>query len=99
MASINFKVFGLIRPGFEPGGSRIEPTTFGFPDLPKREAGAVLNRTLTGHVGFVVVVEELLEFTSWQHLKAYQEGYLLVTMYAHGDFIVLPYWETRPPAQ
>ena len=42
MRSINFKVFGLTRPGFEPIGSSLKPTIFGFPDLPKREAGALL---------------------------------------------------------
>ena len=35
MTSINSKVFGLTRPGFEHAGLRLEPTTFGFPDLPK----------------------------------------------------------------
>ena len=33
--SINFKVFGLTQPGFEPAGSRLETATFGFPDLPE----------------------------------------------------------------
>ena len=42
MTSINFKVFCLTRLGFEPVGLRLEPTTFGFPDFPKGEAGALL---------------------------------------------------------
>ena len=29
-------------------------------------------------------------FTSWQHLRSYQDGYR-----PYGDFIVLPHWETR----
>ena len=28
-------------------------------------------------------------FTSWQHLRSYQTRYLLVTVFSHGDFIVL----------
>ena len=35
--------------------------------------------------------------TFWQHLRLYQGGYRLVTVCTHGNFIVLPYWETRPP--
>ena len=42
MTSINFKVFGLTRPGFEPAGSGLEPVIFGIPNLPKREVGALL---------------------------------------------------------
>ena len=37
-------------------------------------------------------------FTSSQHLKSYGDGYRLVTVHTHGDFIVLPHWETRPSA-
>ena len=29
-------------------------------------------------------------FTSLQHLRSYQDGHWLVTVYTHGDFIVLP---------
>ena len=42
MTSLNFEVFGFTRPGFEPVGSGLEPMTFGFPNLPEREAGALL---------------------------------------------------------
>ena len=31
-------------------------------------------------------------------LRSYQDGYRLVTVHTHDDFIVLPHWETRPPA-
>ena len=31
-------------------------------------------------------------FTSRQHLRSYQDGYWLVTVCTHSDFIVLPYW-------
>ena len=34
-------------------------------------------------------------FTSWQHLKSYQDRYWLVTVQTHGDFIVLPHCEIR----
>ena len=37
-------------------------------------------------------------FTSLQHLRSYQDGYRLVTVSTHGDFIVLPHWKTGPPA-
>ena len=40
----------------------------------------------------------VLSFISWQHLRAYQDRYQLVTVCTHHDFIVLPQWETRPPA-
>ena len=36
--------------------------------------------------------------TSKQHLRLYQDGYRVVTVRIHDDFIVLPHWETRPPA-
>ena len=29
-------------------------------------------------------------FTSWQHLRSYQYRQQLVTVYTHGEFIVLP---------
>ena len=41
MTSINFKVFDLTQPGFEPV-AWLGPTIFGFPDLPEREARALL---------------------------------------------------------
>ena len=34
---------------------------------------------------------------SLQHLTSYQDGYCLVTVHTHGDFIVPPHWEIRPP--
>ena len=33
-------------------------------------------------------------FTSKQHLRSYQNGYWLMTVCSHGDFIVLTYWDT-----
>ena len=30
--------------------------------------------------------------------KIISDGYLLVSEHSHGDFTVLPHWETRPPA-
>ena len=47
----------------------------------------------TDRVGWLVS-----SFISWQHLRSYQNGYWLVTVHTHGDFIVLPHWETRPSA-
>ena len=35
-------------------------------------------------------------FRSWQHLRSYEVGYRLVTVRSHGDFTVLPYWDTWP---
>ena len=32
-------------------------------------------------------------FTSWQHLRYYQDGYQLVTVSTQGHFIVLLHWE------
>ena len=58
MTNINFKV--MTRPGFEPAGSGLEPTIFGFPDLPEQEAGDLLIRppslvfefeSMTSHTG------------------------------------------------
>ena len=37
-------------------------------------------------------------FMSQQHIKSYQDRYRFVAVHTHGDFIVLPHWETRPPA-
>ena len=37
--------------------------------------------------------------TSYQRLRSYQEGYQLVTLHTHGNFIVLPHWETRLAVQ
>ena len=34
--------------------------------------------------------------TSFKNLRPYQNGYRLVTLHTHGDFIVLPNWEIRP---
>ena len=34
----------------------------------------------------------------WQHLRSYQASHQFVTVCSHGDFIVLSYWETKPPA-
>ena len=33
-------------------------------------------------------------FSSWQHLRSYKDGYRLATIHDHGDFMVLPHWET-----
>ena len=44
MTSINVKVIGLTRSEIEPAGSGLEPAIFRFPDLPAREAGALLIR-------------------------------------------------------
>ena len=38
-------------------------------------------------------------FTSWQHLKLYQDRYRLVLVHTHGVFIVLAHWEIRLLAQ
>ena len=35
-------------------------------------------------------------FTSWQHLRSYQEKHLLATVHTHGNLIMLPHWEIRP---
>ena len=32
---------------------------------------------------------------SWQQLGSHQDGYRLMTVCTHGDFIVLPDWKTR----
>ena len=37
------------------------------------------------------------KINSWQHLSSYEDGYRLVTMLAHGDFIVLPHCEIGLP--
>ena len=37
-------------------------------------------------------------FMSWQHLKSYQDGYRLIQCPLMHYFIVLPHWDTRPPA-
>ena len=44
MTSINLKVIGLTREGFEPTSSRLEPVTLGFPIIPEWEVGALLIR-------------------------------------------------------
>ena len=50
MTSIRLKVIGLTRPGFENVRYGFEHATFGFTDLPEREAGALTHSaTLTGH--------------------------------------------------
>ena len=36
--------------------------------------------------------------TSLQHIRSYPDRYQLVMVHTHGDFIVLPHWETRPLA-
>ena len=38
------------------------------------------------------------QFLSWPYLRSYLDGYRLVTMRTHGDFIVLSQWQTRLPA-
>ena len=43
------------------------------------------------------LVDLLLEFNGLATSK-YQDGYQLVTVYTHGNFIVLLHWETRLPA-
>ena len=35
-------------------------------------------------------------FISSQYLRSHQDGYQVVTVRTHGDFIVLPHWATRP---
>ena len=44
MTSINFKVIGLTRTGFENAESRFEPATFGFLNHPEWEVYALLIR-------------------------------------------------------
>ena len=44
MTSINFKVIGLTRPGFENCEVWIRSCVFGFPNLPEQEADALLIR-------------------------------------------------------
>ena len=57
MTSINLKVIGLTRPGFENVRSGFESVTFGFPNLPEREAGALTHSTtLTGQCMYNVFV-------------------------------------------
>ena len=48
---INFKVIGLTQPGFENVRSRFEPTTFGFAELPEREADALTHSATPGQTG------------------------------------------------
>ena len=36
-------------------------------------------------------------FTSWQHLRLYQNGNILVIVHINSDFIVLPHWEIGLP--
>ena len=76
--SINFKVNGLTRPGFE-------PRSFGLPDLPKWEMGALLWFCWS--------------LPSWQHLRIYQNGSQFVTVCTRDDFIVLPHWATITKTQ
>ena len=33
-------------------------------------------------------------FTSYQDVRSYQDGYQLVIVHAHGNFIMLPHWDT-----
>ena len=42
MTSINFKVFVLTQPGFDPAGPGLDPVTFGFPNLPEQEVDTLL---------------------------------------------------------
>ena len=50
MISINFKVIGFTRLGFENARYGFEPTTFGFPNVPGLEADALSHSaTLTDH--------------------------------------------------
>ena len=47
-----------------------------------------------------IIIEGLLGcccFKSWQHLRSDQDGNWLMTVHIHGNFIVQPYWEIRPP--
>ena len=37
-------------------------------------------------------------FTSWQHLRSYQDGKRLVTVIPRDNFILPSHWEIRPPA-
>ena len=37
-------------------------------------------------------------FTSWKHLRSYQDDYWLVIIHTHGVFVMLARQKTRPPA-
>ena len=34
----------------------------------------------------------------WKHLKSHQDGYRIMTVRTHGEFIVSPHWDTKPQA-
>ena len=57
--------------------------------------GKVKARSVTPDIGWLV---GYWSFTPWHHLRSYQDGYRLVTVYIHDDIIVLLHWETKPPA-
>ena len=47
-------------------------------------------------------VSNVIESVGWLfvevlHLRSDQDKYRLVTMHTHGDFVMLPNWETRLP--
>ena len=51
--------------------------------------------TNSSHTMFIKAWLVGLTFTFLEHLRSYQDGYRLVKLWAHDDFIVLPYWEIR----
>ena len=143
--SIKLKVIGLTHPGLKTASSGIEPVTFGFPDLPEREASALLiqpswlvncarahswwlHSAVTlgdqGHLCYSAIKLTYLPqphfatillwktwyneeiwvlfpgwcFRSLQQLRSYRDGYQIVPVRTHGDWIELPYWEIKLPA-
>ena len=63
MTSINFKVLSLTQLSFKPPTSGLERAIFGFPDLPKREAGALHIRSPC-LVEPCVIYARLINYTS-----------------------------------
>ena len=58
--------------------------------------GAGLEKKLPTFAGSKVVVGEW-SFTSRQQPRSYRDGNRLMAVHTHGNFILLPLWETRPP--
>ena len=55
--------------------------------------GWMVSNTINKATRLFVVI-----FTSWQHLRSYQDGYWVVTVHTHGNFILLPHWDSKLPA-
>ena len=77
------------------GVCRVQDATIGRCVVPGVVPGAVTRWRSTasqidGHTDWLVDGR----FTSWQHVRTSQD----VIVRTHGDFIVLPQWETKPLA-